>query len=144
MPSLMTKPQFRNLQQTLANIILIINNIKSSNTYLDQNLNIKDKRWINLTPKNLPRIWAQAPERTLLSTSSASSQTCLGITAPVKSITNFPSCKQLPVAVATSSSSWYHSQPSSPLNRSQWVSQWVSELVTDKHCQWSDSGPTII
>ena len=23
----------------------------------------------------------------------------------------------------------------------EWVSQWVSESVSDKHCQWSDSGP---
>ena len=30
---------------------------------------------------------------------------------------------------------------SSLLNRSEWVSQLVSEWVTDKHCQWSDSSP---
>ena len=39
---------------------------------------------------------------------------------------------QLSVAIATSSSSWYHSQPSSPLNRSQSVSESVSQLVSDK------------
>ena len=33
------------------------------------------------------------------------------------------------------------SNKSSLLNRSESVSQWVSEWVTDKHCQWSDSGP---
>ena len=30
---------------------------------------------------------------------------------------------------------------SSLLNGSQWVSQWVSEWDSDKHSQWSDSGP---
>ena len=25
--------------------------------------------------------------------------------------------------------------------KQEWVSEWVSELVTDKHNQWSDSGP---
>ena len=45
------------------------------------------------------------------------------------------------MAIATSSSSWYHSQPSTPLNRSQSVSESVSESVSDKHCQWSYSGP---
>ena len=25
--------------------------------------------------------------------------------------------------------------------KQEWVSEWVSQLVTDKHNQWSDSGP---
>ena len=33
------------------------------------------------------------------------------------------------------------SHQSSLLNGSEWVSQWVSESVSNKHCQWSDSGP---
>ena len=32
---------------------------------------------------------------------------------------------------------WHHSQPSSLLN----AKEWVSEPGTDKHSQWSDSGP---
>ena len=39
--------------------------------------------------------------------------------------------------ITTSPGSWHHSQPSTPLNKSQSVSQSVS----DKHSQWSDSGP---
>ena len=46
------------------------------------------------------------------------------------------SISQLLVAFATSSCTCYHWQPSSPQNKSEWVSEWVS----DKHNQWSDSG----
>ena len=43
--------------------------------------------------------------------------------------------------VTTSPGSWHHSQSSSLLNVTEWVSQLVSQSVSDKHNQWSDSGP---
>ena len=45
------------------------------------------------------------------------------------------------VSTSTSFGYLHRSHQSSPLNRSESVSESVSQWVTDKHCQWSDSGP---
>ena len=59
----------------------------------------------------------------------------------IGNIREFDSLYQLLETVTTSPGSWHHSQPASLLNVTEWVSQSVSESVSDKHCQWSDSGP---
>ena len=44
----------------------------------------------------------------------------------------FFNLRKLSVAVATSSSSWYHSQPSTPPNRSESVREWVTSLTNNR------------
>ena len=67
------------------------------------------------------------------------------VAPPTKSLTAFTSCRKVtqsfsnPQAVTTSPGSWHHSKPSSLRN----ITESVSELVSDKHNQWSDSGPII-
>ena len=80
-------------------------------------------------PLSLRKKWTdQTPASNLAWTSTSKSQPNITISTKLK-LRNLNQTKPnqtKPVAIATSSSSWYHSQPSSPLNRSQSVSQWVS------------------
>ena len=70
-----------------------------------------DKTWPNLASESRPRLNL--------------------ITTTKHQLTQLVSTfSQLSVAAAKTSSSWYHSKPSSLLNRSQWVSESVSEWHT--------------
>ena len=113
--SFMTKPQLPN-QQAVANMILSINISNSNNL---------SKFWVGIftCQGHINQVYQKFWFKNVPHHSQ------IALLVAVKSITNFPNCKQLSLAVVTSSSNWHHSRPESHHSSLQSVSEWAS-LVT--------------